>query len=182
MINGPMHGPLVRVRIKSPVKSAPPCVAIFLNRLRRHHLRPLSHYYKVLLPPRAGINSDLGRNTRDSPNYWTNRLEQARNVEDIKTLIDKHKISRPGGGLDPTAVVFAVDALEALARVRWAAVEGVSNGSDSTDHVSARRRRSYSIYKCLSLLPSSTILFVGQAFPFYAREPYGCMRTLHHNI
>lgn len=152
-----VNSPAVRVR----------CSPASPGRLIWHRRSPSFRFATYLYPVRAGMNSNAS--TRDSPRYWSSRLEQARSLIDIKSSIDQHKINRPGGDLDLPAVLFAVDALAALARVARAhngVTEIITEGGNDFDQVRARHRStSFQFLSSSSVSPSSQVgLCIGWAW------------------
>lgn len=167
-------------RVKSPAVRAP-CFPASTGRLSWPHRSPSFRFATYLYPVRAGMNSNPS--TRDSPRYWSSRLEQARSLNDIKSSIDHHKINRPGGDLDLPAVLFAVDALAALARVARAqdgVTEIMTEQGNEFDQVRARHRStSIQFLSASSVSPSSQVgLCIGWAWQCHRFKLLGsgCIR------
>lgn len=52
-----------------------------------------------------------------SDSKWSFRLQGALALEDVQSIVEQRKISKPGGDLDSAGMIFALDALEVLARL-----------------------------------------------------------------
>lgn len=140
-----MKKPLFSRVIKLPTNAKVTYSSIPTLRLRIFQFSPHHQYHRTLHPqrPDAGRNSNL--NTRDSKTHWPSRLKQARSVSAIHLVIDQRKNSIRGGDLDHPAVVFAVGALEALAKLHGDAdINTMPTGT--TDQVSSWIRDCASLF------------------------------------
>lgn len=126
--------PVLNARMKVHAFKRAPCRMSCTIRPRWHRFSLAFEYASLLPPLRAGTNSSSS--TRESSDYWSSRFAQARTHKTIKIVIEQHRISRSSGDLDSQAVVFAVAALEALARVHDANTDTSSRGTITFDRVS----------------------------------------------